>query len=107
MRTGSTFAGAKATTVERRGLARPPVADPPVGPVLSWIPGDGGGGRGGGEDFMSNYFGLWLWPLPPANTIEFAVEWPFGGIGLTIVKLDGAAIRTRPGMTDPWCKPWA
>lgn len=65
--------GAKATTVERHGLARPPLADPPVGPVLSWIPAG-------------------LWPLPPADTIEFAVEWPFGGISLTIVELDGAAI---------------
>lgn len=35
--------GAKATTVERHGLARPPLADPPVGPVLSWIPGCGCG----------------------------------------------------------------
>jgi hypothetical protein len=35
---------------------------------------------------------LWLWPLPPAEAFEFAVEWPFGGIGETIVELDGAAI---------------
>jgi hypothetical protein len=37
-------------------------------------------------------FGSWLWSLPPAEAFEFAVEWPFGGIDLTIVELDGAAI---------------
>jgi hypothetical protein len=45
-------------------------------------------------------FGLWLWPLPPAEAFEFAVEWSFGGIDLTIVELGGAAIvvvaRGRP-----------
>ena len=30
--------------------------------------------------------------VPPAGTLEFAVEWPFGGIPLTIIDLDGAAI---------------
>ena len=37
-------------------------------------------------------FGLWLWPLPPAEAFEFAVEWPIGGIDLTIAQFDGAAI---------------
>jgi hypothetical protein len=36
--------------------------------------------------------GLWLWPLPPPEKIEFAVEWPFARIGLTMVDVDGAAI---------------
>ena len=38
------------------------------------------------------HFGLWLWPLPPPGTFEFAVEWPFGGIGLSICELDGTAV---------------
>jgi hypothetical protein len=38
-----------------------------------------------------------LWPLPPAESFEFAVEWPFGGIGLTIIELDGAAIVAAAG----------
>jgi hypothetical protein len=39
-----------------------------------------------------DHFGLWLWPLPPAEPFEFAVEWPRGGIDLTLTDLDGAAI---------------
>jgi hypothetical protein len=42
-------------------------------------------------------FGLWLWPLPPAETFELAVEWPLGGIELTITELDGAAITAAAG----------
>jgi hypothetical protein len=45
-----------------------------------------------GGEFSFSDFGLWLWPLPPAENFEFAVEWPLGGIGLTVVELDGAAI---------------
>lgn len=37
-------------------------------------------------------WGLWLWPLPPEEKIEFAVAWPFGGIELTITELDSAAV---------------
>jgi hypothetical protein len=33
----------------------------------------------------------------PAETFEFAVEWPFGGIELTIAELDGAAIVAAAG----------
>lgn len=35
---------------------------------------------------------LWLWPLPPAEPFELAVEWPFGGIDLRFTELDGAAV---------------
>jgi hypothetical protein len=91
LRLGVRYAsGAKATTVER---VRPESASAePPGPVLSWHPGGGGGGRRRGGDYMFHYFGLWLWPLPPPERIEFAVEWPFGRIGLTLVEIDGAAI---------------
>ncbi|WP_043619536.1 hypothetical protein [Nonomuraea candida] len=35
---------------------------------------------------------LWLWPLPPPEPFELAVEWPLAGIALTFTELDGAAI---------------
>jgi hypothetical protein len=93
LRLGVRYAsGAKATTIEGTRLPFASPEDPPTGPVLSWIPGGSGGGRRAGGEFMLDYFALWLWPLPPAEKIEFAVEWPFGGIDLTLVELDGAAI---------------
>jgi hypothetical protein len=55
----------------------------------------------GGEVCFSG-FGLWLWPLPPAEAFEFAVEWPFGGIDLTIVELDGAAIVVVARRSAPY-----
>lgn len=45
LRLGVRYAGgAKATTVEDPGMAHLSSADPPAGPVLSWVPGGGGGG---------------------------------------------------------------
>jgi hypothetical protein len=89
LRLGVRFAdGRKASTLENR---RPIRGDGvPDGPRLSWWPG-GSGPRGGGNLGFSR-FGLWLWPLPPAASFEFAVEWPSAGIELTIIELDGAAI---------------
>jgi hypothetical protein len=54
------------------------------------------GTRGGGELGLSR-FGLWLWPLPPREMFEFAVEWPLGDISLTIAELDGTAIADAAG----------
>ena len=59
-------------------------------PQLSWWPASNGT-CGGGELGISN-FGLWLWPLPPPEAFEFAVEWPYAGIQLTTTELDGTAI---------------
>jgi hypothetical protein len=90
LRLGVRYAdGRKATTIEqrmRRTLARD---DPPAGPLLSYWPGNSGMH---GREMGFSGFGLWLWPLPPAEALEFAVEWPFGGISLTITELDGTAI---------------
>jgi hypothetical protein len=72
----------KATTLDRRRWERHD--DPPDGPVLSWWPG-GSGMRGSGELGFS-HFGLWLWPRPPAEDSEFAVEWPFAGIEVISAK---------------------
>ena len=85
--------GRKATTVRpqrRRGLAGD---DPPASPLLTWRPGGSRGHRSVGGQFGLNHFALWLWPLPPAEAFEFAVEWPSAGIELTIVEFDGAAIE--------------
>jgi len=81
--------GRKATTLESRVRRRHPGDEPPAGPLLSLTPGSTGMH---GREVGFSGFGLWLWPLPPAEVFEFAVEWPFGGIELTITELDGAAI---------------
>lgn len=90
LRLGVRYAdGRKATTIEqwpRRGQV---CDDPPAGPLLSWFPGNSGMH---GREVGFSGFGLWLWPLPPAEAFEFAVEWPFGGVELTFTELDGAAI---------------
>jgi hypothetical protein len=52
----------------------------------------GGGGGGGGEDRYDQRHGLWLWPLPPAGSIEVVAEWRERGIEESRVTLDGAAV---------------
>ena len=90
LRLGVRYAdGRKATTIERRPRGPQARDDPPSGPLLSYHPGSSGMY---GQDLGFSGFGLWLWPLPPAEPFEFAVEWPFGSIGLTITEFDGAAI---------------
>lgn len=94
LRLGVRYAdGRKATTIESRVLRRrQPSDEPPAGPLLSLWPASSG--MRGHEEMGFSRFGLWLWPLPPAEAFELAVEWPFGGIELTIAELDGAAIVT-------------
>jgi hypothetical protein len=101
LRLGVLFAdGAKATTLNgRRRHRRSDTDEPPAGPLLSWSPG-GSGSRGREGSF--SHFGLWLWPLPPAEPFEFAVEWPFGGIEESIVELDGAAIVTAAARSQAY-----
>jgi hypothetical protein len=95
LRLGVRYAdGTKATTIEQHRRRTPASADPPAGPLLSWSPGSSGMH---GREVGFSGFGLWLWPLPPAETFEFAVEWPFGGIELSIAELDGAAIVAAAG----------
>ena len=90
LRLGVRYAdGRKATTIQERPRRTQADNDPPAGPLLSYRPGNSGMH---GRELGFGGFGLWLWPLPPAEAFEFAVEWPFGGIGLTITELDGAAI---------------
>jgi hypothetical protein len=103
LRLGVRYAsGAKATTLEPDKAARSQPAEPPAGPVLSWVPGGSGGGRHAGGDYMFHHFGLWLWPLPSPERIDFAVEWPFGGIDLTMIDIDGAAIVSAAERAAPY-----
>jgi hypothetical protein len=90
LRLGVRYAdGRKATTIESRLCRTRSSDEPPSGPLLSLWPGSSGMH---GRELGFSSFGLWLWPLPPEDRIEFAVEWPFGGIELTFTELDGAAI---------------
>jgi hypothetical protein len=63
-------------------------AGTPVGPLLSWMPA----GSGGSWNHHISHMKMWLWPLPPAQPLTFAVEWPIGGIELTTTELDGAEL---------------
>jgi hypothetical protein len=90
LRLGVRYAdGSKATTIGQLPRRAQAADDPPAGPVLCWSPGSSGMH---GRHLGFSGFGLWLWPLPPVEKFEFAVEWPFAGIELTITELDGAAI---------------
>ncbi|MGP3933862.1 hypothetical protein [Nonomuraea sp. KM88] len=57
-------------------------------PSLSWFPG----GVRGDATFTLYQTPLWLHPLPPPEDFVLTMEWPWAGIGLEIVRLDGAAI---------------
>ncbi|MGD0559355.1 MAG: hypothetical protein ABSA93_30820 [Streptosporangiaceae bacterium] len=97
LRLGVRFADeTKATTLDETTPRRRSSAadDPPAGPSLSWHPSSSG--SRGREGHFSR-FGLWLWPLPPAEPFELAVEWPFGGIDLTFTEFDGAAVVAAAG----------
>lgn len=82
--------GTTVTNLEKQARRRRDAAEAatPAGPLLMWTPLSGGGGL----NHRSTEFGLWLWPLPPAEPLTLAVEWPFGGIELTTVELDGAGL---------------
>jgi hypothetical protein len=86
--------GTKATTIAQHPRWAQDPGDPPAGPLLGWAPGSSGMH---GRELGFSGLGLWLWPLPPAEPFEFAVEWPFGGIDLTVAELDGAAIVAAAG----------
>lgn len=106
LRMGVRYAdGTKATTIGQQPRWSRSGDAPPPGPLLSWHPGSSGMH---GRKLGFSGFGLWLWPLPPAESFDFATEWPFGGIELTITDLDGAAIAAaaeRSGRYWPGTEP--
>ncbi|MEU7899402.1 hypothetical protein AB0B45_41950 [Nonomuraea sp. NPDC049152] len=102
LRFGVRFAdGTKATTVGQRFDRTQLPQDPPPGPRLTWQLG-GVSIRSGDEDASVITIGLWLWPLPPQESFELGVEWPVGGIELSIVNLDGAAIMSAAQQSVPY-----
>ncbi|MEU4540244.1 hypothetical protein AB0G15_35925 [Streptosporangium sp. NPDC023825] len=92
--------GGKATTVDGRprydGEWPPP---PPDGPVLQQ---HSGGGGSGSDRLISLRWSLWLWPLPPAEPFEVAVEWPAFDVPLTFTEIDGAAIAAAAEHARPY-----
>ncbi|MEV0613796.1 hypothetical protein AB0I81_10780 [Nonomuraea sp. NPDC050404] len=84
--------GTKLTTIDRR---EPGSTEPMLYAMAS-----GDGLRTGS---LSSGIRLWLWPLPPQEPFELAVEWPMGGIELSITEIDGAAIAAASERsTDYW-----
>jgi hypothetical protein len=68
------------------------VSQEPEGPVLM--------ARGGGGGAQSWSHGLWLWPLPLAEPLNFVCEWPALGIVLTHTEIDLAPIHEAAGRSQ-------
>ena len=80
--------GSRATTYEHafRDWAHP--TDRPEPPMLI----EAGGTSSGGDQSYHSHRRLWLWPLPPAESFEFVIEWHSMGIDQTSIQLNGSAI---------------
>ncbi|WP_271223704.1 hypothetical protein [Streptosporangium carneum] len=91
--------GSKGTTLEEKLDFDDWPPPRPTGPVLRHR---GGGGGGGTNSFISGHWDLWLWPLPPPEPFEFAVEWPAFGVPLTFVEIDGTEIAAAAGRARPY-----
>ncbi len=74
------------------GAQRPQRSEPPDGPVIHPEGGSGGAGEWTQQ--------IWCWPLPPAGTIAFALEWRQEGIALTLHELDAEPIREAAGRSQ-------
>jgi len=70
-----------------QGMPRswPGPGETPSPPVLSM-------GGGGGNDSEYTH-GAWLWPLPPAGPVTFALTWPEQHIDEATVQIEGALFR--------------
>ncbi|GAA1684969.1 hypothetical protein GCM10009733_097150 [Nonomuraea maheshkhaliensis] len=106
LRFGVRFAdGTKATTVGQRFERSRFTQEAPPGPCLFWLPG-GMSMRSGDENAASVVpVGLWLWPLPPKEHFELAVEWPAGGVELGFTSLDGSAVAAAAERSAPYWPP--
>ncbi|WP_157248038.1 hypothetical protein [Nonomuraea typhae] len=102
LRYGVRFAdGAKATTVGQKLDRLRLQQDPPPPPRLTLLIG-AFSMRSGGDDDTVTTQRLWLWPLPPPEVFELAVEWPAGGVELTLTELDGTAIASAARRAAPY-----
>lgn len=61
-----------------------------------------GGGSGGGGSSYSGTDGLWLWPSPPAGSIELVIQWPVFGIDERRATLDGDEILALSHRAQPF-----
>ncbi len=57
-------------------------------------------GGGGGPRRIDMSWHLWLWPFPPAGTLELHVEWLQFGISDASVPVDGEALREARGEVE-------
>jgi len=71
--------------------------DEPAGPVLV---NQGGGGGGGGSRWDLT-FKLWVWPLPPAGTLDVVAEWRVLDVPESRVTLDATLLRDAVGAVQP------
>jgi hypothetical protein len=90
--------GLRATTYEHafRDWAHP--TDRPEPPTLI----EAGGTSAGGDQSYQTHRRLWLWPLPPAESFEFVIEWRSMGIDQTSIQLNGSAIVHAAGQAMPY-----
>ena len=51
------------------------------------------GGGNGGDDELSGSGSLWLWPLPPAGTLQLVAAWKDFGLEECSISLDGSRLR--------------
>lgn len=91
--------GSKATTVDGRADSGEWPPPRPEGPILKR---SRGGSASGDDRSVSSSWSLWLWPLPPPEPFEFAVEWPLYDVPLTFTELDGAAIVAAAERAQPY-----
>jgi hypothetical protein len=60
------------------------------------------GGGGGGNHFSQR---LWLWPLPPAGPVTFAVSWPSMGVAERTIDIDGEVFRAAAAEAEQLWEP--
>ncbi|MGH3495509.1 MAG: hypothetical protein ACRDRL_27205, partial [Sciscionella sp.] len=92
--------GTKATTTAReRWKPYEDMPDPADPPVLTSV---GGRGSTAVKDLVEVARPLWLWPAPPAQMFDLAVEWPAAGIDLTRYPVDGTRIAEAAQYSLPF-----
>jgi hypothetical protein len=60
------------------------------------------GGGGGSNEWRQD---LWLWPLPSAGPVTFALEWPGESIAETTVVIEGALFRAAAAEAEQLWQP--